>query len=265
MLMSILPAATMAETPPPEAALATEWDVLAEVNRVRSNHGLAALRMAEGVREVARERSRSMKRLNYFAHVAPGGTDAAALLNQSDIDWRYWGEVIGWTRNLAIGDGTRWMVDWWMESPPHRDLLLSDNFNYAGVGIAQDGDLILWTIVFVNQADHTAPVAGLVKKGRAARGSTFTSGERVQMATGANTLIRWWGRDQKLATRTSGLQSFALQHKMRGGRWDTVLAPTTKRQAIWDLRTGVHVFRVRARDRAGNTGAWRRPLWVVVP
>ena len=65
---------------PPDAVLSAEWAVLSEMNRVRDNQGLAPLRMAEDVREVARERSRSMKRLDYFGHVSPCGVDAGDLL-----------------------------------------------------------------------------------------------------------------------------------------------------------------------------------------
>ena len=79
MLLTLLPALTLAAEPP-EPVLSAEWAVLSEVNRVRDNQGLAPLRMAEDVREVARERSRSMKRLDYFGHVSPSGVDAGDLL-----------------------------------------------------------------------------------------------------------------------------------------------------------------------------------------
>ena len=120
MLLSILPAVTLADAPP-DAVLATEWDVLQEVNQVRDNHGLAPLRMADDVREVARDRSRSMKRLDYFDHVSPSGQDAGDLLGSRQIGYRLWGEVIGWTRYIDLKPGSSWMVDWWKRSPVHRE------------------------------------------------------------------------------------------------------------------------------------------------
>lgn len=268
MLLSILPAVTMAESPPPDSVLTTEWDVLREVNDVRANHGLAPLQMAGDVRELGRDRSRDMKRNNYFSHVSPSGAMAGDMLTARRIGYRMWGEVIGWTRYFALADGARWMVDWWMNSSSHRPYLLSRDLNYAGVGIAQDGPLTLWTIVFVNQGDHTAPVAGLVRSSRSARSDRASSpatallAGRTRVAADTRTTIRWWGRDPKLSTRTSGLHSFTLQHKVPGGRWHTLLARTTMRQGSWSLRPeSPHVFRVRARDNAGNTGDWRR-LWV---
>ena len=79
MLLTLLPAVTWAAEPP-DPVLSAEWAVLSEVNRVRENQGLGPLRMVEDVREVSRERSRSMKRLDYFGHVSPSGADASDVL-----------------------------------------------------------------------------------------------------------------------------------------------------------------------------------------
>jgi uncharacterized protein YkwD len=253
MLLTLLPAATFAAPPP--SVLDAEVAVLAEINQVRANHDLAPLRMTTGVRFVARDRSVSMKQHDYFDHVSPGGTDAADLLNRRDISYRYWGEIIGWTVNMGLGEGARWMVDWWKHSPVHRDIMLSRAYNYAGVGIAVEGNTVLWTVVFVNQADHTPPVASLVQ-----RASTAS----LRVADTNQSVVRWWGRDRRLAVRTAGLDSFIVQHRLPGGRWDTLLNRTTARQATWNLRPGLHFFRVRARDNMGNVGRWQGPTRVYV-
>lgn len=255
MLLTLLPAVTLAAEPP-EPVLSAEWAVLTEVNRVRENQGLGPLRMAEDVREVARERSRSMKRLGYFGHVSPSGVDAGDLLRSNGVPYRAWGEAIGWTVHMDLDGGSRWMVDWWKNSPTHRALMLSQSFNYAGVGIAQEGSHVLWTIVFVNQADRTAPIARI---GRPNRTSS------IKVAATSRTTLHWWGHDRPLATRTAGLESFSLQHKIQGGRWHTVIERTTARQASWGLRPGTHLFRVRARDNRGNTGAWQDTTRIEVP
>lgn len=268
MLLSILPAATMAGDGPTIAS--AEPAVLHEVNRIRGNHGLAPLLMDGEVQGVAGERSGSMARLGYFGHVAPNGQDAGDLLRKRGINYRYWGEVIGWTRHMGLDEGGRWMVDWWMDSPTHRDLLLSRKFNYAGVGIVQDGSMTLWTMVLVNTADRTAPVAGVTGPVATARVaaridlSKVTKAKRARLATATYTTIQWWGRDRRLATRTSGLHSFTVQHKLEGGSWHTVLKGTKARQWAWRMRPGLHAFRIKARDRAGNVGEWQEPVWVTV-
>ena len=54
------------------------------------------------------------------------------------------------------------MVDWWKDSPPHRRNMLNGDFNYVGIGMSREGAELLYTVVFVNQRDHTPPKAGLI-------------------------------------------------------------------------------------------------------
>jgi cysteine-rich secretory family protein len=257
MLMSILPAGMTMASDRPDGVVAAEWDVLTEINRVRNNHGLTGLRMAGGVRGVALDRSQSMKRQDYFGHVSPGGVDAGDMLRARGIPHSYWGEVIGWTVGFDLDYGARWMVNWWKNSPVHRDLILTRRFNYAGVGIAIDAGKVLWTVVLANQPDHTPPITGLY--------SASSAGGRTLLSASSATTIRWWGRDRRLSVRTAGLDAFTVQHRRAGGRWHTVRRRTTARQATFDLSSGTHYFRIKARDNRGNVGRWRGPLTVVVP
>jgi hypothetical protein len=198
-----------------------------------------------------------MKRYDYFGHVSPSGNDAGDLLRARGIPFRYWGEVIGWTVGTDLQFGARWMVDWWKNSPVHRALLLSETFNYAGVGIVFDEGKILWTTVLVNQADHTPPIAGLV--------SSVSSSGSALLSASQSTTVRWWGRDRRLSVRTAGLHSFTVQQRKAGSNWHTVRRRTTSRQATFDLGSGTHFFRVKAVDNRGNAGAWRGPLRVDIP
>lgn len=252
MLFTQLPAATLAGAPPPNDIKRVEWTVLGQMNQFRQNHGLAPLRMAGGVRVVARDRSRSMKKRNYFGHVSPAGVTAGSMLQNRAISNAFWGEAIGWTSSMGLQRASRWMVNWWKGSPTHRRLMLRRDFNYAGIGVARDRGKVLWTIVFVNQPDHTPPKTQLV--GPASR-SIAAASNRVT--------LRWWGKDRRLSTRTSGLKAFVLQHKRSGGSW-RVLRNTTRRSATLNLPSGSHYFRLRGVDRRGNRSGWQQPLKVVV-
>jgi uncharacterized protein YkwD len=251
MLLSTLPAATMGASASGEVK-AAERSVLNHMNQFRRGHGLAPLRMAGRVRLVARDRSRSMKNLDYFSHVSPSGATAGSMLRSRSVTHAFWGEAIGWTSAMGLETGARWMVNWWKGSTTHRRLMLRQDFNYAGVGVAREGGKTLWTIVFVNQPDHTPPFAQLMGPS-----------SRTIATSSSSVTVCWSGQDRRLSTRTAGLRAFILQHKRSGGDW-TVMRRTTSRQATMSLSRGQHYFRLRAVDRRGNRGGWQKPLKVVI-
>ena len=195
--LTALPAATaMASAPEPDPEIkAAEWSVLGHMNRVRDRQGLKPLRMATRVRLVARDRSRTMKNQDYFAHVSPAGATAASMLNDIGVSYSSWGENIGWTKYMGNEEGARWMVDWWKNSPPHRRNMLNGDFNYVGIGMAREGAKLLYTVVFVTQRDHTPPKAGLIS---ADTGMSVAALSSTKVVT-----IRWWGKDRTLAARSS--------------------------------------------------------------
>ena len=150
MALSVLPAATRTDGVGSTALALAEEDVLEGLNRFRRDRGVAPLRMVPAVRAVAERRSASMRRLDYFGHVAPGGVDAEDLLRSDGVHHRQWGEIIGRTHSLALGRGGRRIVHWWKGSPTHRHILLGRRFSEAGVGIARDGGRTIWTVVLID-------------------------------------------------------------------------------------------------------------------
>jgi hypothetical protein len=69
--------------------------------------------------------------------------------------------------------------------------------------------------------------------------------------------VAWSGADVPLQVRTSGFHSYQVQRRVDGGAWATVWASTTVRSMSLQLPTNhTYDFRVAARDRAGNWGAW---------
>ena len=270
MLLSILPAATMASDPVPQGIQAAEWKVLAHMNDLRAHHGLKPLRMAGRVRLVARDRSQSMKRLNYFGHVSPSGSSAGTMLRHRGVQHRLWGENIGWTVHMDLDWGTKWMVDWWKQSPPHRKAMLSRDYNFAGIGIARKGPKLLYTIVFVNRTKHAAFKKASHRKGSggdrkaAVSGTIRTPKARVDKKrttkSRRDVTLRWWGDERSRSDRTVRLRGFTIEHRPPGGVWKTVLRRTTRQHVSFDLNPGMHGFRVRAQDRSGNSSDWQGPL-----
>jgi uncharacterized protein YkwD len=112
--------------------------VLCLVNGVRRERGLPALRANHDLERAAQRHSADMVDRGYFAHDSPGGTTVRDRVERTGYlnGVRRWslGENIGWaSRSISSPAG---MVRAWMESPGHREIILTRAFREAGVGIA---------------------------------------------------------------------------------------------------------------------------------
>ena len=79
-----------------------------------------------------------MVRRRFFAHVSPGGSDLSDRLRRAgairgDAPFRF-GEVLGW--GTLGASSPRRLVRAWLDSPPHRGILLDRRYDEAGVGVA---------------------------------------------------------------------------------------------------------------------------------
>ena len=108
-------------------AAAVERALLDEVNRVRSAHGLPALRLDATLQRAARSHSDDMLRRGYFGH----GSFAERLARFGARGPRL-GENLAWGAGTAAA--ARHMVQRWLASPPHRANLLRPGFQRIGVG-----------------------------------------------------------------------------------------------------------------------------------
>jgi len=115
-------------SPAPAATLtAPERSLLAEMNRVRTAHGLQRLQVDYRLQLAARAHARDMLRRDYFAH----GPFLSRILGYGAS-----GPIFG--ENLAWGTGSRaqprTIVRDWLASPSHRSKLLRGGFQRVGVG-----------------------------------------------------------------------------------------------------------------------------------
>jgi len=108
--------------------------LLCLVNRRRAAHGVGALRAERHIAKAAGRHARDMRSRGYFAHQRPGGPDLAARLRRAGWSGHAWGE------NIAYGCGSmgtpRATVRMWMNSPPHRSIMLSGTYRQGGIGVA---------------------------------------------------------------------------------------------------------------------------------
>jgi uncharacterized protein YkwD len=103
------------------------------VNAQRSARRLAAVQHAPALRRAATAHARDMVLRSFFAHVSPTGSTLAQRARRAGYPGSTLGENIGWgTGSLGTPDA---IVDAWMESPPHRAIILHPRFRELGVGV----------------------------------------------------------------------------------------------------------------------------------
>ena len=108
------------------------------VNRERERRGLRELDRTRSLDRAAAQHSSDMASNDYFDHRSPGGSTPAARARSAGYlsgarSWRV-GENLAWgTGELATPNS---IVKAWLNSPPHRELMLSRGFADFGLGIA---------------------------------------------------------------------------------------------------------------------------------
>jgi uncharacterized protein YkwD len=101
--------------------------VLREMNRVRAQYGLRALRVDTRLQRAARAHSREMVAGNIFEH-----GDFAGRIRRFRVVFHIAGENIAW--GTGSRGSARAIVAGWLASPPHRENLLRRSFTRVGVG-----------------------------------------------------------------------------------------------------------------------------------
>jgi uncharacterized protein YkwD len=109
---------------------------LCVVNAERTARGLRRLRADGRLVDVGRAHAEDMVSRRYFAHDTPEGeTPGERIVGAGYGEGRdrdvTTGENLGWLR--ARADSPQDIVDAWMESPPHRRVILYRTFRRAGV------------------------------------------------------------------------------------------------------------------------------------
>ena len=248
-------AAVVAGTADVTAATA-ESSLVAIINADRAAVGLLPLRLDARLSAIGHERSASMAATGQLSHVQSDGRTMVDLVRAAGITWYALGETIGWNTYSSLRDSTNVVNRGWLSSPEHAAIIRSPDYNYLGVGlgVTAHGDRF-WTAIFLRGPDRTAPWAKILSP---------TSGSYVTLASRRQVRLvtwSWTGDDRPLAELTSGLRSFEVQRRVDGGAWVSVWTSTTRRSWSTSVGVGHRVqVRVRARDNAGNVGAWSSPV-----
>lgn len=125
--------------------IAKTFDLL---NTERAKEGLTAYQHLDVLDTISAIRAWELTIEYRSDHIRPDGSNCTSAFNQNGIIYGAWGE------NVAAGQTTpEDVVSAWMNSPPHRAAILSDDYTYAGVGYyyAENGDQgykHYWTLEF---------------------------------------------------------------------------------------------------------------------
>jgi len=122
-----------------------ENEVIRLVNVERAKAGLPQLTQNWQLSRVARYKSQDMIDKGYFAHNSPTYGSPFKMMESFGIRYSAAGE------NIAMGQQSPSQVmNAWMNSPGHRNNILSPSFTQIGVGLAKDKNgRMYWTQMFI--------------------------------------------------------------------------------------------------------------------
>jgi len=104
--------------------------ILSLTNSNRQNSGLSNLSLNPTLSESARQKASDMFAKNYWAHNAPDGTTPWYFFKNAGYNYLYAGENLA--RDFGDSDG---VVRAWMDSPTHRDNILSGRYSEIGIAV----------------------------------------------------------------------------------------------------------------------------------
>lgn len=126
-----------------------EQKILEKVNAERSKAGVPTLSYNKTMEKYARIKSQDMGDRGYFDHKDPQGNLITAKMKNDGVSYKAWGENIAYIGGEsdvnALAD--QFMTNW-MNSPGHRQNILSKNFTGIGVGVYKSGDKVYATQEF---------------------------------------------------------------------------------------------------------------------
>jgi uncharacterized protein YkwD len=126
------PAGAISERP--SAMRTLEQGVLANLNALRRQHGLAPLRLSSALSTAARQHSSEMASRGYFSHNSANGSSFDRRIGRfySSRGKRYWsvGENLLWSSPDVDPTGA---LDMWLNSSKHRQIMLTARWREVGL------------------------------------------------------------------------------------------------------------------------------------
>lgn len=112
-------------------ASSEEEELLKLINEQRAAYGLSALKMDKELQRVAKIKAKDLAYNNYFSHNSPTYGSPFDMMKSFGITYKAAGE------NIAGNSTLKGAVTAWMNSQGHRENILSNAYNYTGIGIVE--------------------------------------------------------------------------------------------------------------------------------
>jgi hypothetical protein len=251
LILPILLLVALAPTVSAATNTSQEQRILLWINQARAERHLVPLRSDYRVWALAGDRAAVMASHDMLSHTVAGvvGTQ----LSSRGIKWYGWGDAIAYTYRPKGTYATADLFALWKGSQSHWDLLMSPGFNYVGIGVIFDAGTgkTYGDVVLIDGPDRSPPGAAMVSVTRDVDDVVWT----------------WRGWDLILQKRTAGLAYFDIQYRVDSGTFRNIGTATIRTSTSLTNRPHRHWYglRVRARDGAGNIGAWSSEMRVWVP
>lgn len=124
-----------------------EQDTIQQINQNRQQQNLEPLSRNTKLTQVARDYSRRMAKQDFFSHTSPDGDTIAQRVQSRGINYLMVGENL--FKGTNITEPVPVAVEGWMQSPGHRQNILTANYTETGIGIWQQNNTYYFTQVFL--------------------------------------------------------------------------------------------------------------------
>jgi uncharacterized protein YkwD len=115
---------------PPETNESIRTKVFALVNQEREKAGLVDLKESPLLNKSASDKAQDMIAKNYWSHVSPSGEQPWQIIGQDGYSYRYAAENLA--RDYLDAESA---VQAWMDSPEHRNNMLSAKYTETGIAV----------------------------------------------------------------------------------------------------------------------------------
>jgi uncharacterized protein YkwD len=137
----------------PSAPKSTVDQLLAQINKLRAQHGLPAYTLLSGLNASAHKHNLKMMGSCGLSHQCPGEASLGDRISAEGVHWTSAGENIGYsgphpnTTSALISAAEGLTTSMYNEKPPddgHRLNLLSTSFHHVGIDVVRDSSGTVW-------------------------------------------------------------------------------------------------------------------------